>query len=144
MQFSYCVNWYNIRIFIMFASNLSLQKCHVFDTKYFRDLTCFHICRFSERDRSVYSFYACVWLLYRWCHCPYANVNTVRRRYNAVNFLPEPHNTNPIARPWGWDMGCLLWFWSLIYVLLLSSRRRWSYCDIFDHRVITSFDCTVL
>ena len=31
---------------------------------------------------------------------------TVRCRYNAINFLPNPHNRYPIARPWG----CLLWF----------------------------------
>ena len=35
--------------------------------------------------------------------------NTVRCRYNAVNFLPNPHKRHPIARPWGRDMGCLLW-----------------------------------
>ena len=34
---------------------------------------------------------------------------TVRCRYNAVNFLQNPHNRHPIARPWGWGMGCLLW-----------------------------------
>ena len=25
--------------------------------------------------------------------------NTVNCRYNAVNFLPNPHNSHPIARP---------------------------------------------
>ena len=29
-----------------------------------------------------------------------------------------------IARPWGRGMGCLLWIWSLIYVLLLPSQCR--------------------
>ena len=29
--------------------------------------------------------------------------------YNAVNFLPNPHNRHPTACPWGWAMGCLLW-----------------------------------
>ena len=36
--------------------------------------------------------------------------NTVRCLYNAVNFLQNPHNRHPIARPWGRDMGCLLRF----------------------------------
>ena len=35
---------------------------------------------------------------------------TVQCRYNAVNFLENPHNRHPIARPWGRGMGCLLWF----------------------------------
>ena len=35
---------------------------------------------------------------------------TVRCRYNAVNFLQNPLNRHPIARSWGRDMGCLLWF----------------------------------
>ena len=66
---------------------------------------------------------------------------TVRYRYNAVNFLSNPNKRHPIARPWGRVMGCLLWFWSLIYVLLLSSQCRWKYCDKLD-RVITALDCT--
>ena len=36
--------------------------------------------------------------------------NTERCCYNAVNFLPNPHNRYPIARPSGWAMRCLLWF----------------------------------
>ena len=35
---------------------------------------------------------------------------TVQCRYNAVNFLENPHNRHPISRPWGRGMGCLLWF----------------------------------
>ena len=50
--------------------------------------------------------------------------NTVRCRYNAVNFLQNYHNRHRTARPWGRGMGCLLWVWILIYVLLLSSQRR--------------------
>ena len=31
--------------------------------------------------------------------------HTVRCRYNAVNFLQNPHNRHPIARPWGsWEV----------------------------------------
>ena len=33
-----------------------------------------------------------------------------RCRYSAVNFLQNPHNRHPIARPWGRGMGCLLLF----------------------------------
>ena len=34
---------------------------------------------------------------------------------------PKSHNRLPMARPSGRAMGCLLWVWCLIYVLLLSS-----------------------
>ena len=50
---------------------------------------------------------------------------TERCRYNAVKFLPNSHNKHLIARPWDRGMGCLLWVWSRIYVLLLSSQGRW-------------------
>ena len=50
--------------------------------------------------------------------------NTVRRRYNAVNFPQTPDNWHPIARPWGRGMGCVLWVWNLIYVMLLASQCR--------------------
>ena len=36
--------------------------------------------------------------------------NTVRCCYNMVNFLQNPHNRHPIARPSERDMGRLLWF----------------------------------
>ena len=36
---------------------------------------------------------------------------TVQCRYNAVNFLPNPHNRHPIAHPWERGMGWLLWVW---------------------------------
>ena len=39
-----------------------------------------------------------------------ANMDTVRCRYNAINFVQNPHNRHPIARPWGRGMGRLLWF----------------------------------
>ena len=31
----------------------------------------------------------------------------------------KPHKSHPIAQPWGWAMGCLLWLQSLIYTRLL-------------------------
>ena len=42
-------------------------------------------------------------------HCGLVMPYTVRCRYNAVNFLQNPHNRHPIAHPSGRDMGCLLW-----------------------------------
>ena len=36
--------------------------------------------------------------------------HAARCRYNAVNFLQNLGNRHSIARLWGRDMGCLLWF----------------------------------
>ena len=36
---------------------------------------------------------------------------------NVVSFLQNTHNRHPIARPWGQDMGCLLWELWLIFCL---------------------------
>ena len=38
------------------------------------------------------------WIMFPWPH-------TERCRYNAVNFLQNPHNRQSIAHPWGRDMG---------------------------------------
>ena len=56
--------------------------------------------------------------------------STVQCCYNTVNFLQIPHNRHPIAQPWGWGMGCLLWIQILIYVL-----PQWlEYCHVvLDH-----------
>ena len=70
-------------------------------------------------------------------------IYTVRCCYNAVNFLLNSHNRHPIAHPWGRGMGCLLWVWSLIYILLLSSQYHIWDRDKFD-RVITGLDCIFL
>ena len=43
-------------------------------------------------------------------------VSTVQCGYN---FLPNPHNRHPIARPWVWDMGC--YFVSTNYDLFSAS-----------------------
>ena len=48
--------------------------------------------------------------------------HTVRCRYNAVKFLPNPHKIHPIACPLGRDMGCNLWFDILVYILLQSTQ----------------------
>ena len=37
------------------------------------------------------------------------NPYTWRCRYNAVNFLQNPHKRHPTARPWEWGMGCVWW-----------------------------------
>ena len=47
---------------------------------------------------------------------------TVRCCYNAVILFLNPYKRH--GRAMG---GCLLWVWSLIYVLLLSSQYRWWY-----------------
>ena len=39
-------------------------------------------------------------------------------RYNAVNCLENYHKIHPIARPLGRGMGCFLWIYTLIYILL--------------------------
>ena len=44
---------------------------------------------------------------YRW---------TARCRYNAVNFLQNPHKRNPITRPRGRAMGCVFWVQCLVYM----------------------------
>ena len=64
----------------------------------------------------------------------------VRCRYYTVNFRQNIHNRHPIARPSGRGMGCLLWVWSLIQVLLLLLQWRGQYRDKLD-RVITALDC---
>ena len=49
-------------------------------------------------------------------YCIYFFLNAVLCHYNMVNFLPNPHNRHSIAHPLGWDMGCLLWIYSLMYI----------------------------
>ena len=44
-------------------------------------------------------------------------LNTVRSRYNAVNFLPNPHKIQPIAPPLGRGMVSILWVQTLTYTL---------------------------
>ena len=52
------------------------------------------------------------------CHCDDWSVSvhdTVRCRYNTVNFLPNPHKTDTIACLLGRGMGCNLWFDTDLY-----------------------------
>ena len=46
---------------------------------------------------------------------PTWKASTVRYRYNAVNFLPNPHEIHPIVRPLGRGMVCNLWFDTDLY-----------------------------
>ena len=71
---------------------------------------CFHLMTSSWRPRFLFVVLCCG-------QFPENVASTVRCRYNAVNFLQNTHNRHPIARPWGRDMGCLLWIQTLITVL---------------------------
>ena len=80
---------------------------------------------------------------WRWCNmvshleADKNKTSTVRCRYNAVNFLPNPPNLHLIARSLGWDMGCNLWFDTLFYILLQSPQYCMKHRVILD-RVITA------
>ena len=52
-----------------------------------------------------------------WYQNHLSEANTVRCRYNAVNFLTNTHKRHPIARPLGRGMGCILWIQHLINIL---------------------------
>ena len=67
-------------------------------------------------------------------------VNTVRCRYNAVNFLPNPHKIHLIARPLGRDKERNLWFDTLIYILSQSTQCCMKYPVILD-RVRSALYC---
>ena len=73
-----------------------------------------------------------------WLHCcmPYK----VRCRYKVVNFLPNPHKIHPIARLLGQNMGCNLWFDTLIQILLWSTQCSIKYHVILDW-VMTTVSC---
>ena len=52
------------------------------------------------------------------------HINTVWCRYKAVNFLKKVFTKDtPIARSFGWDVGCLLWIQDLIDIL--SEFLQW-------------------
>ena len=59
----------------------------------------------------------------------------------SIFFLQNSHNRNPIVRPWGRALGCLLWGLCLIFVLPLSSQCWILYREKYD-RVIKALDCT--
>ena len=67
--------------------------------------------------------------------------STVRCRYNAVNFLPNPHKIHPIARPLGRGMGCTLWVQIMIYTLPHSLQWCRQYHVILG-RVRTALNCS--
>ena len=70
------------------------------------------------------------------------HLNTMRCRYNAVNFHPNPHKKNhPISGPLGRDMGCLFWVQTNFHIQPQSQQWYVQYCVILDC-VITAFSCT--
>ena len=64
-------------------------------------------------------------------------INTVRSRYHAVNFLPNPLKIHPIAHPLGWGMGCILWAQIVIYTLSKPLQWYMQYHILLD-RLITA------
>ena len=66
--------------------------------------------------------------------------STVRCRYNAVIFLPNPYKIHPIVRPLGRGMGCILMIQTVIYTLRQSLQWCVQHHVILD-RVITTPDC---
>ena len=74
---------------------------------------------------------------WQWCRF---RRNSVRCRYNEVNFRPNSHKMHTIARPLGWVMGYNLWFDTLIYIVLQSTGCCMKHLVILD-RVITALDC---
>ena len=80
--------------------------------------------------------FCCVWLWFNTDRIyPYASrlrhshwckniPNTIHCRYNAVKSLQNAHNRHPIARPWGRNMECPLWFLNLIQFLPLLPQSR--------------------
>ena len=63
---------------------------------------------------------------------------TLRFRYNAVNFVPNPHKSHPSA-PVRVGYGIQLWFESLTYILPQWTQRCMKYNVIFGC-VITALD----
>ena len=45
------------------------------------------------------------------------SIDTLRCHYNVINFLQNPHQRHSIAHTLGRDMGWLLWFQTLLYIL---------------------------
>ena len=68
------------------------------------------------------------------------NPNTVRCRYNAVNFITNIHKRHPMARPLGRGMGCPLWIQHLIDIMSQFLQLLMLNLAILD-RVITALDC---
>ena len=73
----------------------------------------------------------------------FVKINTVRCRYNAVNFITNIHKRHPMARPLGRGMGCLLWIQHLIDIISQFLQLSMQNLTILD-RVITALDCNGL
>ena len=74
------------------------------------------------------------------CVTEMSKKSTVQCHCNTVSFLQNIHNIHPIARPWGWDMGCLLWVKSFMHVLPQSLQWWMHYCVLL-HCLITALHC---
>ena len=74
-----------------------------------------------------------------WTNLMHSLQITVRRRYNAANFLTNIHKRHPIARPLGWGVGCLLWIQHLIDILPVIIYLVFTILD----RVLAALDCTL-
>ena len=68
-------------------------------------------------------------------------VCTVRCFYNEINFLQNPPKRHPIARLLGWDIGCLLWLQTLIYILARSVKWCLKYHVILDRIIVYWLAC---
>ena len=89
---------------------------HIFNDMDYIKVYCFNkICRSPRAINSVNSALASAMYRCWWNHWGRVVHDTVQCRYNAVNFLPNPHYIHPIARPLGRDMGCNLWFDTDLY-----------------------------
>ena len=54
--------------------------------------------------------------------------------------IKKPHIRHPIARLWRWDMECLLWLRSVVYILPLLSQRWFKHHGTLDC-IIMALDC---
>ena len=65
----------------------------------------------------------------------------MRCRFNAVNFLENPHKRHPIDRPNGRAMGCLLWVHTQVYIMP-RELQRCVQCYVILNRLITALNCS--
>ena len=96
MEMSWVIYW---KINYSILSYYSLRLCNVL-----HDAT-YPSGKANPRDACCHSggrYWAVNWLV--------LFIDTVHCPYNADNFRQNLSNRQPIARPWGRVMGCLLWF----------------------------------